>query len=75
MLGLMQIINYMFKIGYDETEISLVFNNIKTEEDLTVLLDELGIELGNEVIFKSTFEKLDKYPSALSVTKMRLELI
>lgn len=71
MLGLMQIINYMYSLGLTETAIRHYFEGM-IEEGSTVneLCDFLGIELSRTVLEQAEL-KVSKWESALFVIKMK----
>lgn len=75
MLGLMQILNYMYNnLGHHEFEIDHAFTAIVNgDETIESLLAVLGLEM-SPLNIKMTQEKVSKWKSAFHIVKMRSEL-
>lgn len=72
MLGLMQVISYMMKLGYHEFDIDCAFTDIVNgDRDLDDLCLELGIEFGSPTVRQSAIDKVSMWNSAYNVLKMK----
>lgn len=72
-LRLIQVIHRMFYLEYTEDEIKEAFTAVQ-DGDITFddLLDTLNIDNGSVTANLLAIEKINKWPSALTVVKMKL---
>ena len=75
MLALIQIINHMLvQLEYTETEVTAIFESVEAHEvGFQDMLDTLNLELSPTMLQLAT-AKLNKWPSALAILKMRNEV-